>query len=128
VTCRRRRAVAVALASSLALLAAGCGDDGKGTATTLSRAPAKSAATIDIASFKFVPASVTVRAGASVTWVNRDNAPHTAENTGEKGPAQFNSGRLNTDQSKSVPFEKPGVYRYHCIYHRFMRASVTVVK
>jgi plastocyanin len=128
VSCRRHRAVAAALASSLAVLVAGCGDAGKGSGAAVSRAPAKSAATIDIASFKFVPASVTVRAGASVTWVNRDKAPHTAQNTGEKGPAEFNSGRLDTDQSKSVPFEKPGVYRYYCIYHRFMRASVTVVK
>ena len=124
--CHRRRAHAGALASSLALLAVGCGDNAK--SSPVSRAPAKSAVTIDIASFKFVPASVTVRSGANVTWVNRDKAPHTAENTGEKGPAQFNSGRLNTDQKKSVRFVKAGVYRYYCIYHRFMRASVTVVK
>ena len=113
---------------SLALFAAGCGGEHASTAPTASGARAKPAATIDIASFKFVPESVSVSAGAKVTWVNRDKAPHTAQNTGESGPSEFNTGRLNADQSKSVRFRRPGVYRYYCIYHRFMRASVTVVK
>lgn len=63
-----------------------------------------------------------------VTWRNRDKAPHNAHNSAEKGPAEFDTGRLNTGQSKSITFEKTGVYRYYCIYHRFMRASVTVVR
>jgi plastocyanin len=124
---RRRRALVVALACPVSLLAAGCGGDDDTATETSSGAATKSAVRVDIASFKYAPASVTLNAGGKVTWVNRDKAPHNAQNSGEKGPAQFDTGRLNTGQSKSVRFEKPGVYRYYCIYHRFMRASVTVV-
>jgi plastocyanin len=124
---RRGRVAAVTLACSASLLAAGCGEDAGKTAPS-SAATRRSAVTVDIKSFKFVPGAVRLTAGGKVTWVNRDKAPHNAENTGEKGPAQFNTGRLNSGQSKSVRFEKPGVYRYYCIYHRFMRASVTVIK
>ena len=34
--------------------------------------------TVDIASFKYKPETVTVKAGGKVTWVNQDKAGHTA--------------------------------------------------
>ena len=125
------RAAAVLLGCSASLLATGCADDGAGatsatSTTAASAAPALKAATVSMASFRFVPGAVTVTAGAKVTWINRDKAPHTAENTGEPGPAQFDSGRLNRGQSNFITFTKPGTYRYYCVYHRFMEANVIV--
>jgi plastocyanin len=128
------RAAALALGCSASVLA-GCGDEDSGattasTATTARAAqpegPAVKAATIDIASFKFRPDSVTLAAGGRVTWVNRDAAPHTAQNTGEQGPAQFETGRLTRGQRRSITFTKAGSYRYYCVYHRFMEANVIV--
>ena len=126
------RATALVLGCSASVLASGCGEDGAGAkpaATVLSERSggrAVRAATIDIASFKYLPASVTLAAGGRVTWVNRDKAPHTAENTGEAGPAQFTTGRLTRGQQKSNTFTKPGSYQYYCVYHRFMEATVIV--
>jgi len=116
------RAAVVVLGCSASLLATGCGDDA--TTATTTAAPA---ASVNIASFKFLPASITIASGGRVTWVNRDKAPHTAQNTGEPGQrAQFDSGRLTRGQHQSITFSTPGTYHYYCVYHRFMEANVIV--
>src|SRR5690349_5751433 len=48
---------------------------------------------IVIKDFVFEPAEVTISPGTRVTWVNKDDAPHTATSTDNK----FNSGGLDTD-------------------------------
>jgi plastocyanin len=132
------RAAVVVLGCSASLLATGCGDDAPTATTTAARAAtstaasstaaaAPGAASVDIASFKFLPASITIAAGGRVTWINRDKAPHTAQNTGEAGaPVQFDSGRLTRGQHQSITFREPGTYHYYCVYHRFMEANVIV--
>jgi plastocyanin len=126
------RAAALALGCSAGVLASGCGDEGGGAAATATvrtaqpGGPTVRAATIEIASFKYRPDSITLAAGGRVTWVNRDTAPHTAQNTGEDGPAQFDTGRLTRGRHRSITFSKPGTYTYYCVYHRFMEANVIV--
>ncbi len=130
------RTAVVVLGCSASLLATGCGNGGDGVATTTSSAtPADAAgaavktASVQIASFKFLPATVTVASGGRVTWVNRDKAPHTAQNTGEPGAGGdgvFDTGRLTRGQHQSITFSKPGTYHYYCVYHRFMEANVIV--
>ena len=127
------RTAAVVLGCSATLLATGCGDgsDASGPAATpTSTAPAggaRMAASVNIASFRFLPASITIASGGHVTWVNRDKAPHTAQNTGEPGQgAEFDTGRLTRGQHQSITFSVPGTYHYYCIYHRFMEANVIV--
>ena len=126
------RAAALAVGCSASVLASGCADEGTGATTTTTVRAAQpgartvKAATIDIASFKYLPHSVTLAAGGRVTWVNRDAAPHTAQNSGEAGPAQFDTGRLTRGRHRSITFSKPGTYTYYCVYHRFMEANVIV--
>ena len=83
---RRARRTVAALAGAIALAAvplAGCGDDGGGDSPekrgAAPKPAAKRAVTVDIASFKFRPETITIRAGGTVTFVNRDRAPHTAQ-------------------------------------------------
>jgi len=73
-------------------------------------------------------ASGSVAIGTSVTWPNSDTAAHSPENGGQRAPARFDTGRLDNGDRKSIRFDKPGVYTYHCVYHRFMEAMVMVVK
>ncbi len=115
------------------LLAAGCGSDDGGAGGKTAAKPkvggeqfAAPAAAVKIASFKFVPKAVTIAAGGSVSWLNEDKAPHTAENTGEEAPKSFDTGRLSNGSLKSVSFSEPGTYTYYCVYHRFMEATVIV--
>jgi len=78
--------------------------------------------TVSIKNFAFNPPNATVAPGTTVTWVNNDQAPHTA--TANNGA--FDSGTLQPGQSYSFTFDKPGTYAYHCNIHPDMTATVTV--
>jgi plastocyanin len=99
-------------------------DDASGGASASSartQSAARGAVTIDIADFKFKPVAVTVKAGAKVTWVNRDSAEHTATQSGG-----FDTGAIVKGASKTETFAKPGTYAYVCAFHPFMKATVVV--
>jgi plastocyanin len=70
-----------------------------------------------------MPARVEVEAGTSVTWENRDSAPHTATAADEK---TFDTKVLNKGKSKAVTFDKAGEYAYICDLHPFMKGTVVV--
>jgi plastocyanin len=105
------------------LLAAGCSQ-----IATPSRAadPATqpSSPTIAIDNFHFTPATITVARGAVVTWVNRDDVPHTATAKGES--PLFDSDALDTDAKFSFTFSAPGTYVYYCKVHPHMTGTVIV--
>jgi plastocyanin len=77
---------------------------------------------IDVENFMFAPASMTVKAGATVTWTNMDQEPHTVMSV----DGLFRSGALDTGDSFSFRFEKPGTYRYVCTIHPRMVGTVVV--
>ena len=78
--------------------------------------------TIAIKDFKFMLMDATVTPGSTVTWKNLDEEPHTV--TSETG--LFKSGGLDTDESFSFKFEKPGLYKYRCSIHPQMVGIITV--
>jgi len=80
-------------------------------------------ASVPIVSFTYRPATVTIGEGGSVTWTNRDGAPHTA--TSDDGRS-FDTGKLRMGQSRTIRLGQAGSYRYHCTLHRFMVARVVV--
>lgn len=86
-------------------------------------APGALTATVPISGFLFKPAQLTVRVGARVTFTNFDSASHTA--TADNGTA-FDTGTLVQRQSKTVTFPTAGMFAYHCAFHPFMQATVTV--
>ena len=77
---------------------------------------------VSIKSMKFKPASLTIAAGDRVTFVNQDNAPHTA--TAKDG--SFDTGKLTKGQSASITFGQTGKFAYFCQVHPMMKASITV--
>jgi plastocyanin len=85
--------------------------------------PAAEGSTIVMArDFMFAPTNVTVAAGSTVTWTNRDDEPHTV--VSDSG--LFRSAALDTNQSFSFRFDKPGTYRYLCTIHPRMVGTVVV--
>ena len=72
--------------------------------------------------FMFAPAALTVTAGSTVTWTNKDDEPHTV--VSEAG--LFRSGALDTGDSFSFRFDKPGTYRYTCSIHPRMVGTIVV--
>ncbi|HEY3918482.1 MAG TPA: cupredoxin family copper-binding protein [Stellaceae bacterium] len=85
-------------------------------------ATAPNAITVD--NFAFAPAAMTVRAGTTVTWTNRDDELHTVVSADD--PKLFKSGPLDTGDSFSVTFAKPGTYKYYCSIHPHMVGTVVV--
>ncbi|HKN76535.1 MAG TPA: cupredoxin family copper-binding protein [Candidatus Acidoferrum sp.] len=81
-----------------------------------------SAAEVKIDNFVFGPAAITVSAGTTVTWINRDDIPHTVVSTDKV----FKSKVLDTDEKFSYTFTKPGEYPYFCSIHPKMTGKVVV--
>jgi plastocyanin len=79
---------------------------------------------VAIQNFAFSPTTVTVKAGNTVTWINRDQDAHTV--TAMSGP--FHSPTLTTGQSFRYTFTTPGRYDYLCTIHPFMTATVVVTR
>jgi plastocyanin len=78
---------------------------------------------VTIKNFKFSPGSSSVHVGDTITWTNRDIAPHTATAT----DGSFNTGTINKDKSGSHTFTKAGTFPYICSIHPSMKGSVTVL-
>jgi plastocyanin len=80
---------------------------------------------IEIKDFAFNPQTITVKSGDKVTWINRDEEPHTVVSVGKK--FQRSSG-LDTDQEFSIIAGAPGTYEYFCSVHPKMTGTIVVVK
>jgi len=80
---------------------------------------------IEIKDFAFNPQTLTVKSGEKVTWINRDEEPHTVVSV-EK---QFKkSTALDTDQTFTITTGAPGTYTYFCSVHPKMTGTIVVVK
>jgi plastocyanin len=77
---------------------------------------------IAIKNFMFSPMDATIKAGTRVTWTNQDEEPHTIASS----DGLFRSGALDTGESYSFQFDKPGTYHYVCTIHPRMIATITV--
>ena len=80
---------------------------------------------IEIKDFAFNPQTITVKSGDKITWINRDEEPHTVVSVGKK--FQRSSG-LDTDQEFSIIADAPGTYEYFCSVHPKMTGTIVVKK
>ena len=79
-------------------------------------------AKIVVKDFMFNPTPLTVKTGSTVTWTNMDDEPHTVvSDTGE-----FKSGGMDTNESFTHKFDKPGTYHFTCSIHPRMVGTVVV--
>lgn len=111
----------------LALALAGCGGDSGDEGTAAKQASVAKVATVQVRDFEFGPPAVTVKAGARVTFVNRDKAPHTAQTDLDSSAAEFDTRRLERGARRTVTLRRPGRFRYFCALHPFMKGTVKVV-
>lgn len=75
---------------------------------------------VKIDNFTFGPADLTVPVGATVTWTNRDDIPHTVVSVDKV----FKSKVLDTDEKFSYTFTKAGSFPYFCSIHPKMTGKV----
>jgi plastocyanin len=81
--------------------------------------------TVTIENFAFQPANLQVTVGTTVTWTNKDTAPHTVT---FQDSSLKSSGILRQGDTYSYTFTKVGAFAYSCDLHRYMTAQVTVTQ
>ena len=116
--------LALMVVFAVAMLVTACGGS-SGTsngASTTATPPAAGGAQVSIKGFAFSPASVTIKAGGSVTWTNQDSPAHSI--TADNG--EFDSGNIANGATYSFTFAKAGSYPYHCGIHPSMKGNIIV--
>ncbi|TAM89968.1 amidase [bacterium] len=79
-------------------------------------------ATVTIADFTYRPTTLTVPTGTTVRFRNDDNDAHTVTADG----GAFDSGGLDPHGVYQHAFNEPGVYRYVCAIHPWMKGTIVV--
>ncbi len=116
----RRKALILATAAAIvvAVSALALSD----SSTTRGASAGGKTAHLKIADYAFLPPSVTVTAGTSITVTNTDSTAHTA--TARSGA--FDSGTLKPGQTAHFTLSKPGSYIFYCQFHAFMTGTIKV--
>ena len=81
------------------------------------------ATVVTIDNFSFAPMQLEIPAGTEVTWINKDDVPHTVVSDDHK---LFKSRALDTDEKFSFTFKDPGTYEYFCSVHPKMVGKIVV--
>ena len=77
---------------------------------------------VDISGFAFVPSTLTVSVGTTVTWTNNDSVSHTVTSNDNL----FESGNLAKGATFSHTFNQKGTFNYHCSIHPSMTGKIIV--
>ena len=115
----RRLLALVAVLSALALGSAACGAQREGASQSGGQnqgAAPKGDVTIDMRNVKYIPQTVTIKAGDTVVWENSDGMAHTVTKRGGPGPS-FDSGTIPPGGAFSRTFREPGKIDYVCTIH-----------
>jgi plastocyanin len=115
----RRRFLLAALVGLVALVLSACGTGDASESESGSGAAGPSVVIEDLA---FEPETLTVEAGASVTWTWNDGAV-----THDVSGDDFQS-EVMSEGTFSHRFEEPGTYDYVCTLHPNMTGTIEVTK
>ena len=99
-----------------------------GMAATVTNAPGSSTPGCEATDSCFIPSTVVIALGGTVTWENTDNAAHTATGgTPADGPSgAFDSSLVMAGGSFAQTFDSEGTYPYFCMVHPWMQGTVVV--
>lgn len=77
------------------------------------------------AGFVFSPAKLTIHAGDTVKWVDKNSTPHDIIGQGSASKKLINRSDVNS-KTYTVTFKTKGTYKYICNIHPGMVGQVTV--
>ncbi|MGE5334243.1 MAG: cupredoxin family copper-binding protein [Nitrososphaerota archaeon] len=80
---------------------------------------------VAIEDFAFQPANLQVKVGTTVTWTNKDTAPHTVT---FNDSSLKSSGILRQGDTYTYTFTQTGTFAYYCDLHHYMTAQVVVTQ
>ena len=70
----------------------------------------------------FTPSTITVAAGTTITWINKDALEHTVTSN----TSVFDSKSISSNGAYSHLFSTAGTFPSHCSLHTMMTATVIV--
>ncbi|NJP76280.1 plastocyanin [Streptomyces sp. AA8] len=80
------------------------------------------ARTVSMVNFRFVPQTLTVNVGDTVTWINNSGSTHTTTSDALLWDLPVGPGQA----SRAVPFNTPGTFPYHCTPHAGLGMTGTI--
>jgi plastocyanin len=92
------------------------------SAKVVAAAPAPKGPSVAIKGFAFAPQVIVVKPGTTVTWTNADEDPHTVT----ANDKSFHSAAMDSDDTYSFTFTRPGEFAYFCSLHPHMTGKVIV--
>ena len=110
-----------ALAAGALIAGCGGGDDQTAAKPAAARTADTAAKIVEMTDSTFAPATVEVKVGDTVTFVNRDEIAHTATANGT-----FDSATMESGAKFDFIAEHPGKVAYVCIFHPGMTGTITV--
>lgn len=121
----KHRITAAAMAVLLVAGLAACGSSGHPSSSSSRTTTVTSLAAdqVVIKNFAFTPATITVKAGTTVTWVDRDQVAHSVVADHNTFPS---SPTLQPGDRYSHTFNTPGSFPYICGIHPYMTGTVVV--
>ena len=87
-----------------------------------SSAPVQTGASISVENFQFVPQTLTIKVGDTVTWTNNDTAGHNIAIPS----LNYTSDIFAQGAKSTYKFDKAGSYPYNCGVHPSMTGTVVV--
>ena len=100
------------------LLAAGCG----GSGSSGSSDPVATTEVTMAKSYRFDPEAISIAAGDTVTWTNKDNFTHTVKVDGQE------DHKVGRGDSVSIRFDRPGTYHFICTLHPHDMSGEVIVR
>jgi plastocyanin len=121
------------LLSSLVLLVllASCGLSSGGFTTAILPTASGPQATVHITggastAYQFSPASITIKVGTTVAWINGTDVPHSASSDPGSAVTWDSGAILPSGGTYSFTFTQMGTFPYHCTYHSYMHGTIIV--
>ncbi|MCX6814494.1 MAG: plastocyanin/azurin family copper-binding protein [Candidatus Aenigmarchaeota archaeon] len=86
---------------------------------------------VRISGFAFIPQTITIKKGETVTWTNEDSVPH--QIASDPHPTHTDlpgllSPALQNGQSYTFTSDKVGTWGYHCHLHPTMKGTAIVTE
>ena len=118
VTRMRRVASATGLVAVLAVGSTACSSSDDSSepeeTTTTTAAVVNTGGAVEVFDFEYLPATIVIEAGQSITWTNTSDNRHTVTSQDDRF---VSSSTIQGDQAFVQAFSEPGTYPYFCTFH-----------
>ncbi len=82
-----------------------------------------------IKNVSFIPDTLNIPVGTTVTWVNQDSIAHTVTSADtSNSKILFNSGSIGMHETFNHTFDSSGIYHYYCRIHSKRMNGIVIVQ